>query len=103
MFITYGFPTVDNSSDGTAAAKLYFKLTTKVRRSVAAYGVFSMCAEFGGYMGLLLGFSLLDLAGLAQVLVAWSTGKDWVKTREKQALRIWRKRKSPLHSTTSAQ
>ncbi len=91
MFIVYGFPTTDDTGDNSTAAKLYYKLTTKVcliipllvmtvklldaillppsrqvRTSVRAYGALSMCAEFGGYMGLLLGFSVLDLARLSR-------------------------------------
>ena len=46
----------------SAYAKLYFKSQVQVQRSVLSYSETSLLAEVGGYIGLLLGFSLLDVA-----------------------------------------
>ncbi len=40
-----------------------------------AYGGLSMCAEFGGYLGLLLGVSLLDLGRVSRFAARWVRGR----------------------------
>ena len=44
-----------------AYVRLYFKSIIKVQTSYWSYPIISLLAEVGGYMGLLLGMSLLDL------------------------------------------
>jgi len=41
--------------------KVYLKSTVKVKKMVLNYPFLSMAAEVGGYSGLLLGISLLDV------------------------------------------
>ena len=45
-------------------AKFYFKSQINVRTSVLSYPYSSMMAEIGAYLGLLLGFSLMDLTAI---------------------------------------
>ena len=64
MGINFGIPivsTIDINPD-QAYLKLYFKNQINVRRSVSSYSISSLVADIGGYLGLLLGFSLLDLS-----------------------------------------
>ncbi len=46
---------------GFSYMKIYFKSTTKVNKTVLDYTWISMVAEIGGYSGLLLGISLVNL------------------------------------------
>ena len=66
MGITLGYPIYDISKHQEAYLKFYFKSTINVRRSLVAYSGTSLMAEVGGYIGLLLGFSLLDLTKLVK-------------------------------------
>ena len=43
-------------------------MAVNVQRSILAYSTLSFLAEVGGYIGLLLGFSLLDLSKLVHNL-----------------------------------
>ena len=53
--------------------KLYFKNNIFVKTSYVAYPFESLLAEVGGYLGLLLGVSLMDIYGLTRK--AWTTFK----------------------------
>ena len=67
MNVVFGFPIYspsDISKDASAFAKLYFKSQVQFQKSVLSYSKTSLLAEVGGYIGLLLGFSLLDIAKL---------------------------------------
>ena len=52
----------------TAYMKLYLKSTTKVSRLVVDYTWISLLAEIGGYTGILLGISVMNLTGLLDKL-----------------------------------
>ena len=60
-------------SNGSFHLKLYFKNNVFVRTSHVAYPFESLLAEVGGYLGLLLGVSLMDIYGLARK--AWTIFK----------------------------
>lgn len=64
MEISYGIPIVSSLDIGTNEAymKLYFKNRISERQSMEAYTITSLVADIGGYLGLLLGFSVLDIA-----------------------------------------
>mgnify|MGYP002043244548 FL=1 len=47
---------------------MYFKSQINVRKNVVSYDEVNLLAEIGGYIGLLLGFSLLDIAKLFRSL-----------------------------------
>ena len=67
MDITYGFPgTAKHSNEQIGEVKMYFKSHITVKRSVLVYEETQLMAEIGGYIGLILGFSLLDLGKLLQ-------------------------------------
>lgn len=71
LSIIYGYPFLSDSDpsdpDGNVAyVKFYFKPTTKVRRSIIAYDEVTLIAEFGGYLGLCLGVSMMDLSQAAK-------------------------------------
>ena len=68
MEINFGFPIVDKNDPEEALLKMYFKSHIHVRRNMLAYSLTSLFAEVGGYIGLLLGFSLLDLTKLVKNL-----------------------------------
>lgn len=65
MGIIFGYPILDNNSN-EAFVKMYFKSHVNVRRNILAYSATNLWAEVGGYIGLLLGFSLLDLTKLVK-------------------------------------
>ena len=86
--VTYfGFPflTIDETID-YAYAKLYFKNIVKVTEDFVSYDllrwlkyfeaqlkcVFSMIAEIGGYSGLLIGFSMMDLVVILKYFLSFS-------------------------------
>ena len=48
---------------------MYFKSQINVRKNVVSYDEVNLLAEIGGYIGLLLGFSLLDIAKLFRSLL----------------------------------
>ena len=66
MEISFGIPVVSNidANSDEAFVKLYFKNQINVRNSVYSYSISSLVADIGGYLGLLLGFSLLDISGI---------------------------------------
>ena len=66
MGINFGIPIRSNIGIGKKEAymKLYFKNQINVRTSIYSYSIPSLVADIGGYLGLLLGFSVLDLAGI---------------------------------------
>lgn len=67
MGITLGYPIyAKNEVPSESYLKFYFKSRVNVRKSVVAYSGTSLMAEVGGYIGLLLGFSLLDLTKLVK-------------------------------------
>ena len=69
MSITFGFPIYDVYNSKQGRVKIYFKSQVNVRKNVVSYDEVNLLAEIGGYIGLLLGFSLLDLAKLFRGLL----------------------------------
>ena len=63
MSLTFGIPIISKIDIGKNEAymKLYFKNQINVRSSIYSYSIPSLIADIGGYLGILLGFSLLDL------------------------------------------
>ena len=62
MDIYYGYPILDsNYIPNESFIKLYFKSSVNVKENIFAYTGITLFAEMGGYLGLLLGFSILDL------------------------------------------
>ena len=62
MDINFGYPIIDTTNIDEAYVKLYFKMAVQIHKNILAYSTLSFLAEVGGYIGLLLGFSLLDLS-----------------------------------------
>ena len=63
MDVSFGYPSIyDIADDDESSLTFYFKTSIPVRQSHLAYPQSSLLAEIGGYMGLLLGFSILDFA-----------------------------------------
>ena len=68
MDIYFGYPILDGNNPNESYVKLYFKSSVNVRRNILAYSEVSLFAEVGGYLGLLLGVSLLDITKLVRLL-----------------------------------
>ena len=71
MDVFYGIPVEsDNNIKEEAFTKLYFKQQINSRRSTYSYESDSVIADIGGYLGLLLGFSLLDITIIIEQLLS---------------------------------
>ena len=69
MDISFGYPSIYDILDNwTSYLTLYFKTSIPVRKSHLAYPRSSLFAEIGGYTGLLLGVSLLDVTKVVKFL-----------------------------------
>ena len=77
MDINFGYPIIDTTNIEEAYVKLYFKMAVNIHRNILAYSTLSFLAE----VGLLLGFSLLDLSKVLQN-VSPSIKKKKVKRRK---------------------
>lgn len=76
MGVYFGFPIVDKTGyPELAYVKLYFKTQINVRRSFLDYTALSLFGEVGGYIGLLLGFSFLDLTFFTQKIMLYISEK----------------------------
>ncbi len=66
MTINFGFPYTRDAFEANELGKatVFFKFgrSVQVKTMVYSYGAISMLAEIGGYSGLMLGFSVLDLS-----------------------------------------
>ena len=61
--IDLGYPDVSNGHDNmTAFIKFYLKTDIKVKSTVIYYDSTTLAAEIGGYVGMFLGVSMVDLA-----------------------------------------
>ena len=69
MDIFLGLPFTSDHIDNEAYLKIYLKTSVKVKNTVWDYDYLSAIGEFGGYTGLLLGISLLDILFKAKKLV----------------------------------
>ena len=56
-----GMASFDHTEEDLAKMKIYLKTNTKVKKSVLDYSWLTMVAEIGGYTGLLLGISLVNV------------------------------------------
>ena len=63
MEIFLGFPLVNNGqgAENEAYIKIYIKSNIKVKSVILYYDITSLVADIGGYIGMLLGLSLVDL------------------------------------------
>ncbi len=68
VFLGLPFPGDDGKSN-VAFIKIYVKSTVKVNRTVLDYTWVSMLAEIGGYTGLLLGISVVDITSFVDRLL----------------------------------
>ena len=63
MDIFLGLPFISNTgSSDEAYLKIYLKTSVKVKSTVLDYDYLTLIAELGGYTGLLLGISLVDIS-----------------------------------------
>ena len=70
MNIFYGIPVESqNDVEDEAYIKLYFKQQISSRKSTLSYDTDSVIADIGGYLGLLLGFSILDITMIIEKLL----------------------------------
>ena len=73
MNVALGFPKYDKEySPFKARAKVYFKRSVTEKRNIVPYDWVSLMAEIGGYVGLLLGWSLMDLRTIFNAMVQGS-------------------------------
>ena len=71
MNVILGFPKYDKVySSENARAKIYFKRRVTEKKNVVPYDWVSFLAEIGGYMGLLLGWSMLDLTMVIKIIAS---------------------------------
>ena len=61
MEVTFPAMTDGVTSPGEAYVRFYLLTVVKVQTSYWSYSIISLLAEVGGYLGLLLGMSLLDI------------------------------------------
>ena len=60
MDVFLGLPDIDTGSGDEAYIRLYLKTDIKIKSIILYYDSNTLFAELGGYLGMLLGFSLLD-------------------------------------------
>ena len=62
MQFFFGFPIVNkHKSETEVYVKIYVKSNVKVKSVILYYDMTSLVADVGGYIGMLLGVSLVDL------------------------------------------
>ena len=69
MTILFSISDQTNGNYNEAYAKIYFKNHIKVSKSFIGYTEISLMAELGGYIGLLLGISLMDISSIANYIM----------------------------------
>ena len=77
MTIIFTVSDVDQN-DGNlneAYAKIYFKNHIKVSKSIVGYTEISLMAELGGYIGVLLGISLMDTSYIVNYIIDYCCSK----------------------------
>ena len=68
--ILFGIPVEEKyKRKDLSYVKLYFKQQIITRKSLPSYTMLSVIADVGGYLGLLLGFSLLDLSWVIKKII----------------------------------
>ena len=61
MDVYLGLPFISKTEQNWGHIKIYLKSTVKIKRTVLDYTFLSLVAEVGGYVGLLLGISVVKL------------------------------------------
>ena len=51
--------------------QIYFSTVMSIKEQYFSYSLRNCLSEMGGYLGMLLGLSVLDLAGLIRKVTAW--------------------------------
>ena len=69
MELFFGFPVIQPFGKASYNLKMYFKSNIIVKKSQVAYPTESFLAEMGGYLGLFLGFSMMDIHGLFKKII----------------------------------
>ena len=62
MDVYLGLPFISSTNDTWAYIKIYLKSTVKTKSTVLDYCPLQLLAEVGGYVGLLLGISVVNIA-----------------------------------------
>ena len=80
MTVTFaGFDSTDyNGNENETYVKFYMKEQIQVKRSHMNYSEVSFFAEVGGYIGMLLGVSLVDFASLIDkmfAIIIWASSE----------------------------
>jgi hypothetical protein len=69
MSIQFGQLINDNNMNNEGLVRMYYNSDIQIQQSIMAYSVLSLLAEVGGYVGLLLGVSFLDIAKILERLL----------------------------------
>ena len=101
MDINFGYPIIDTTNIDVAYVKLYFRMAVNIHKNILAYSTLSFLAEVGGYIGLLLGFSLLDLSKVIKNMTP-GVKKRNVKRRTKEERTKVRPKENPRKIFTLA-
>ena len=64
MDVFLGLPDIDTGPEDEAYIRLYLKTDIKIKSIILYYDSNTLFAEIGGYLGMLLGFSLLDFTSI---------------------------------------
>ena len=72
MTVFFQMPIIGKGPEDKAYIKFYLKNKIKVSTSRFSYTILSFLAEVGGYIGLLLGVSLLDIPTVIDRIFAMS-------------------------------
>ena len=75
MTILFSISDQTKGNENEAYAKIYFKNHIKVSKSFIGYTEISLMAELGGYIGLLLGISLMDINSIANFFIDYCCTK----------------------------
>ena len=69
MSVSFEPPIFGLESRNESKTKIFFKRKVKVNKSIWNYTLVSLLAEVGGYVGLLLGVSLMDIGLILEKMV----------------------------------
>ena len=62
--------TTENGNENETYVKFYIKEQTTVRERFLSYSAVTLLAELGGYVGLIIGVSLMDIVSLIDKIFA---------------------------------
>ena len=81
MEIFLGVPFVSKEEDNTwAYLKIYLKSAVKTKSAVLDYTFLSLVAEVGGYVGLLLGVSVVKITVNLNTFCAQYLQRRWIES-----------------------